>query len=140
MHIARSDGWFALIRLSLALLMLPMHTSLAYEPERATTNLAHELAECAGFYALSVMVFEAQAPELSKKSKDIAATAFYYSKELTSEKLTRARTEMAVKSMMKEIDNDSANYSILLNKYAEQCSEIVADPTARMGYWLKKED
>jgi hypothetical protein len=128
------------MKIGLALLILPIGATLAYEPDRAVTNLAHELAECAGFYTLSVMVFEAQAPELSEKSKDIAATAFYYSKELTSEKLTRARTEMAVKSMMKEIDNDSANYSILLNKYAEQCSEIVADPTARMDFWLKKED
>lgn len=133
-------GCLALVKIGLALLILPIDVSLAYESERAVTNLAHELAECAGFYTLSGMAFEAQAPELSEKSRDIGATAFYYSKELTNEKVTRARTEMAVKSMMKEIDNDSANYSILLNKYGDRCSEIVADPTARMNYWLQRKD
>jgi hypothetical protein len=128
------------MKIGVALLVLPFGAASAYEPERAVTNLAHEMAECAGFYTLSGMAFEAQAPELADKSRDIGATAFYYSKELTNEKVTRARTEMAVKSMMKEIDNDAANYSILLNKYGDRCSEIVADPTARMNYWLQRKD
>lgn len=79
------------MKLSLAMLILPIGAALAYEPERALTNLAHELAECAGFYTLSGMTLEAQAPELSEKSRDIGAAAFYYSKELTNEKVTRAR-------------------------------------------------
>lgn len=67
-------------------------------------------------------------------------SALAYSKALTNEKLTHARTEMAIKSMVKEIDNDALNYSILLNKYADQCGETVADPATRMDYWNKKQD
>ena len=67
-------------------------------------------------------------------------SALAYSKTLTSEKLASARTEMAIKSMLKEIDNDAANYSILLNKYADYCGEAVSDPVKRMEYWNKKQD
>ncbi|WLI10592.1 MULTISPECIES: hypothetical protein [Pseudomonas] len=91
-----------------------------------------QLAECAGFYVISAKILEAQKPELAERSSKAADSALDYSKALTSEKLTRARTEMAIKSMMKDIDNDAANYSILLNKYADQCGEAVSDPVKRM--------
>jgi hypothetical protein len=121
-------------------LLLPLCSASAYEPERAANNLAHELAECAGFYVISEKILQAQEPKLAERSKEAADSALDYSKALTSEKLTRARTEMAIKSMMKEIDNDAANYSILLNKYADQCGEAVSDPVKRMEYWSKKQD
>ncbi|MHA6180392.1 hypothetical protein [Pseudomonas mohnii] len=122
-----------------ALLLLACSAS-AYEPERAINNFAHELAECAGFYVISAKILEAQKPELAERSNNAADSALEYSKALTSEKLTRARTEMAIKSMMKDIDNDAANFSILLNKYADQCGEAVSDPVKRMEYWNKKQD
>lgn len=122
------------------LLALPLGSAFAYEPERAVNNFAHELAECAGFYVISVKILQVQAPELAERSDNAADSALEYSKALTSEKLTRARTEMAIKSMMKDIDNDSTNYSILLNKYADSCGEAVSDPVKRMEYWNKKQD
>lgn len=103
-------------------------------------NLAHELAECAGFYVISAKVLEPQKPDLAKRSNNAADSALKYSTALTSEKLTRARTEMAIKTMMKDIDNDASNFSILLNKYADQCGETVSDPVKRMEYWKQKQD
>lgn len=121
-------------------LVLPIGAAFAYEPERAVNNLAHELAECAGFYVISAKILETQKPELAERSRKAADSALDYSKALTSEKLTRARIEMAIRSMMKDIDNDAANYSILLNKYADQCGDAVSDPVKRMEHWNKKQD
>ncbi len=129
-----------MVRYILFALLLPLDSAFAYESERAVNNLAHELAECAGFYLLSSKLIQAQKPELAEQSRQAAVSALAYSKALTSEKLTHARTEMAIKSMLKEIDNDVVNYSILLNQYADQCSETVADPVTRMDYWSKKQD
>ena len=129
-----------MVRYILFVLLLPLGAAFAYEPERAVNNLAHELAECACFYLLSSKLIQSQKPELAEQSNQAAVSALAYSKALTSETLTRARTEMAIKSMLKEIDNDAVNYSILLNKYADQCGETVADPVTRMDYWNKKQD
>jgi hypothetical protein len=122
------------------LLLLPMGGAFAYELERAVNNLAHELAECAGFYVISEKILHAQEPKLAERSQAAADSALEYSTTLTNEKLTRARAEMAIKSMMKEIDNDAMNYSILLNKYADNCGQAVSDPKKRMEYWQKKQD
>jgi hypothetical protein len=129
-----------LVRYISVALVLPIGAAFAYEPERAVNNLAHELAECAGFYVISEKILQAQEPKLAERMSEAADNALDYSKTLTSEKLTRARTEMAIKSMMKEIDNDAMNYSILLNKYADNCGEAVSDPMKRMEYWQKKQD
>ncbi|EJM09794.1 hypothetical protein PMI21_05526 [Pseudomonas sp. GM18] len=120
-------------------LTLSMSAAFAYEPDRALNNLAHELAECAGFYVVSAKILESQNPELAERSNKAADTALDYSKALTSAKLTRARTEMAIKSMLKDLDNDVSNFSILLNKYADQCGETVSDPVKRMDYWKQKQ-
>lgn len=129
-----------MVRYFSVVLVLPIGAAFAYEPERAVNNLAHELAECAGYYVISEKILQAQDPKLAERMSEAADSALDYSKILTSEKLTRARTEMAIKSMMKEIDNDAMNYSILLNKYADNCGEAVSDPMKRMEYWNKKQD
>ncbi|PWK30897.1 hypothetical protein [Pseudomonas sp. OV226] len=138
--LASNKGRSELVRYFLFVLALPFNVAFAYEPQRAITNLAHELAECAGFYLVSAKVFDTQHPELAERGRNAADTAMEYSTALTNEKLTLARTEMAIKSMMKEIDNDGANFSILLNNYAEQCGKTVSDPVKRMEYWQKKQD
>lgn len=129
-----------MVRYFSVVLVLPIGAAFAYEPERAVNNLAHELAECAGYYVISEKILQAQEPKLAERMSEAADSALDYSKILTSEKLTPARTEMAIKSMMKEIDNDAMNYSILLNKYADNCGEAVSDPMKRMEYWNKKQD
>jgi hypothetical protein len=120
------------------LLLLPVGSASAYDPERASNNLAHEFAECAAYYSISSEIISRTKPEVAKQIDDAAALAYEGSRTLTSKKVTEARVEMAVKSMTKELDNDIANFSILINKYSDNCQEAVTDPEARMNYWLKK--
>lgn len=120
------------------LLVLPAGLVAAYEPERASNNLAHEFAECAAYYSISSKIISRSKPEVAKQIDEAADLALAGSNVLTSEKVTSARVEMAIKSMVKELDNDIANFSILINKYSDTCQEAVSDPEARMNFWLKK--
>jgi len=128
-----------LIRNLSFLLLLPVGSASAYDPERASNNLAHEFAECAAYYSISSKIIARTKPEVAKRIDDFAALAFEGSNTLTSEKVTNARVEMAIKSMVKELDNDIANFSILLNKYSDSCGAAINNPEARMTYWLEKE-
>ncbi|MCF4997412.1 hypothetical protein GIW70_21235 [Pseudomonas syringae] len=137
LHILK--GCIAVIRLVVLISMLP-GIAVAYEPKRAVNNLAHDYAECAAFYTVSSKILQAQEPKLAERMNKAAMDALEYSITLTSEKLTDARVEMAMKSMIKDLDNDTSNFSIILNKYSDRCGEAMADPKARMDYWLKKQD
>ncbi|NMY12689.1 hypothetical protein HBO38_30420 [Pseudomonas veronii] len=128
-----------MIRVLVLIAMLPDFV-MAYESKRAANNLAHEYAECAAFYTVSSTLFESQDPKLAERMNQSAINAMNYSQILTSEKLTDARIEMAVKSIIRDLDNDIANVSIILNKYSDRCVEAMTDPEARMDYWLKKQD
>ncbi|MNC75371.1 hypothetical protein D3C76_1843780 [compost metagenome] len=59
---------------------------------------------------------------------------------LTNEKLALARVEMAVKSIVSDLDHTSENLSIILNKYSDLCGQAVTDPDTRMKYWTDKKD
>ena len=120
-------------------LVLPAGLASAYEPERASNNLAHEFAECAAYYSITSKIVSRSKPEEAKKFDKAASLATAGSNVLTSEKVTNARVEMAIKSMVRELDNDIANFSLLLNKYSDSCGAAINDPEARMNYWLKKD-
>ena len=60
--------------------------------------------------------------------------------QLSTEKLTKARYELASKTMMREMDGSWANISIVNNKYGYGCIDIVKNPEVRMKYWLDKKD
>ena len=128
-----------MIRVLVLIAMLPGF-AMAYESKRAANILAHEYAGCAAFYTVSSKLFESQDPKLAERMSQSAMNAIEYSQILTSEKLTNARIEMAVKSIIRDLDNDIANVSIILNKYSDRCVEAMTDPKARMDYWLKKQD
>jgi hypothetical protein len=127
-------------RNALFVLLLSSGCVEAYEPALAANNYAHELADCSAFYMLSAIIVKAQRPELADQLQKTGEFVYELSSTLTNPKLALARAEMATKTMMKEIDNDSINFSILLNKYAEPCKESVDNSEARMDYWLKKQD
>lgn len=60
--------------------------------------------------------------------------------EFSNEEVTKARIEMALKSMLKDIDNKLSNAAIVINKYGEFCKELLENPEARLQYWLDKKD
>lgn len=128
-----------MIRYFSFLLLLPVGSAAAYDPERASNNLAHEFAECAAYYSITSEIISRTKPEAAKQFDAAAESAYMGARTLTNKKVADARVEMAIKSMSKELDNDISNFSILLNKYSDNCQEAVTDPEARMNYWLKKE-
>jgi hypothetical protein len=111
----------------------------AYDPDRARNNFAHELANCAAYYTLTV-----QAPGFDearkKQASDIGENLGALSSQLSSVKLAIARMELATKDMMRDLENRWENLSIVLNKYGFLCKEAAEDPEARLQYWLDKKD
>ena len=49
-----------------------------------------------------------------------------------------ARAKLAVNDMSKQIDNDFVNISILIDKYADMCNDLLIDPKNRTTYWRNK--
>lgn len=110
----------------------------AYGPEQAANNLAHDFANCAAYYML--VAKGSGGGHLATNSTEAASQAFDASIQLTSEKLAMARYNMALKSMMHDMNNSFANFSIVINDYADLCKELMENVEARHKYWLQKED
>lgn len=125
--------------LSTTILLLLLSQGIAYEPERAKNNFAHELAECAAYFMLV-----SQAPNLDKQASqklwDTGMSPSVLSAQLTSEKLALSRVELAMKTMKRETDGKWDNISIINNKYGYPCQDLTKDPESRLEYWLNKKD
>lgn len=101
-----------------AFLLVPA-TVLAYDGERAKNNLAQDTA--AG---------------LQKRGEKAAE----FSIELSTPDVARARHELAIKTMMRELKDTWDNISIINNKYGYPCIDLMENPKARMQYWLDKKN
>ena len=111
---------------------------MAYEPERAKSNFAAELSECAAYF----MIMEQQVSSQGKDATEIGNAglmAYYFANEMSNKKVTDARISLFTKEMVKEINHDWSNAAIIINKYQENCIEILNDPENRIDYWLAKE-
>jgi hypothetical protein len=49
-----------------------------------------------------------------------------------------ARVKMAFKTMQKEMGSDFINFSIILDKYAYYCKDVIEKPEQRIKYWENK--
>jgi hypothetical protein len=111
----------------------------AYESEAASNSFAHEAAECSAYF-----LFASAAPGLGEKTVKGLQSRYeqllQISVALSSEKLTKARFELAIKTMKREMDENWKNMSIINNKYGYPCIDLSKDPEARFKYWLSKED
>ena len=128
------------MRVAPALLALLMHqTALAYEPERATNNLAHEAAECSAYFMVvsTAPTLDAQTVAGLRSKFDALLKV---SVALSSEKLTKARFELASKGMRRDLDGSWSNLSIVNNTYGYRCIDLAKDPETRYRYWLDKKD
>ncbi|MHC8326106.1 hypothetical protein [Pseudomonas sp. LB1P83] len=124
-------------RYILFVLLFALGSASAFETDPAINSFSDELTDCAGFYLVSARSVRAQ-PELAEQKKQAAVSALAFSKEITDENVTRAKTEKAIKSMLEEVNGDAAKWSNLINKYSAKCDEIVANPGKRADYWFKK--
>ena len=74
-----------------------------------------------------------------QSSKLSSELAFMYGQEagMTVEAML-ARTKILVNEMLKPLNNNYANISILLNKYGEKCKSMIETPEVRNQYWINK--
>ena len=127
-----------LMRQLVALLFFAPATILAYDGERAKSNLAHEFAECGAWY-----MFVSGAPGLIQETasglQKRGEKAAEFSIELSTPDVARARHELATKTIMRELKGTWDNISIINNKYAYPCLDLMENPKARLQYWLDKD-
>lgn len=123
----------------LAFMLLMPNVAFSYEPDRASDNVAAELAECAAYNS-----FISQAPLSNESAKqkysEVGIHLLGLSVGLTNEKVALARFELALKTMRRETESNWRNVSIVINKYGYPCKDLAEDPDARLRYWLDKKD
>ena len=114
-------------------------SAFAYDRARAADNLAHEAAECGAYFLIA-----SAAPRLDANLVNYLRAKYDglldLSVKMTEANLTKARFELATKSMLRDLNGNWSNFSILNNKYGYPCADIVKDPEARVKYWLEKKD
>jgi len=108
-------------------------------------NLSLEYTECQHYYLIASEAVKTNDPDSNiiknflQSSKLSSELAFMYGQEagMTVEAML-ARTKILVKEMLKPLNNNYANISILLNKYGEKCKSMIETPEVRNQYWINK--
>ena len=74
------------------------------------------------------------------RSADIALQSAYLIGQQLNMKTEAmsARVEMAFQKMSDEMGSDFINFSVILNKYAYYCKDVIEKPEQRMQYWEDK--
>jgi hypothetical protein len=123
----------------LAGLLATSSIALAYDAERAKDNLAHEATNCSAYFML-VSTLPGVDEAASKKARQQFSNLLDFAVALSNEKITKARFELAEKSMFRDLDGKGSNIAIVSNRYMYPCVDLVNNPEARMKYWLDKAD
>jgi len=128
--------------ISFLLLITGSPFAIAYEPEQAMANQAHELAECAAYYTMMAGCAENTKPgdSMVDQLKGAAVNAYTLAAGLSNEKVTDSRIRMAVDQINTDMMNQCSNSSIAIEKYGNICLKALDEPKARTQYWLDKKD
>ena len=108
-------------------------------------NLSLEYTECQHYYLIVSEAVKTNGPDSNiiinslQSSKLSSELAFMYGQEagMTVEAML-ARTKILVNEMLKPLNNNYANISILLNKYGEKCKSMLDTPEVRNQFWINK--
>jgi len=108
-------------------------------------NLSLEYTECQHYYLIASEAVKTNDPDTNmiknflQSSKLSSQLAFMYGQDagMTVEAML-ARSEILVKKMLKPLNNNYANISILLNKYGEKCKSMLETPEVRNQFWINK--
>ena len=115
------------------------------ESQQVFNDMAMELAECAAYFGIVSIAMENskkpdQAAEWNKQRDKALEFAAMVTKEAgLKQETVGARFSMAVEDMIKRIDRNTSNISILMADYNERCIEAMTEPKKRARYWLKHE-
>ena len=101
-------------------------------------NISGKYAECAAYYTIVYHALNSSNDKETEKAYgQLQTIAGFYSLLLASEgrskelavQVTKSRIEMYMKKMKQEANNDTANISILINKYHFGCHEVLENPS-----------
>ncbi len=98
-------------------------------------NLAGHYAECSAYFTLAYHAVNNSGGDTTAAEgfSEVSDNAMFYSLLLASENreqdmainVTHSRIEMYLKLMKREINNDNANFSILMNKHSFPCQDAM---------------
>jgi len=144
----------SILVLVLAILFMDAHYSSAGEALSAeeitkeiSNNISEEYITCSVYYFIASeglkrsgdLKTAAKSEEAANKSLNFALVAANKGRtQEMAQKVTLARYELTMKSMVNEIDKDVSNMSVLINKYADRCKEIMEKPDKMMDEWADK--
>lgn len=119
-------------------------TAMADDKEmRAMNNFVHQHIECAAYFVISsqCLATRADSAELSKRlhqSYEAAlARGIEYGNALgLSQKTHAARFEMAMTTLMSEMDKSCMNISVILNSHALVCKKLMNEPEEALSRFL----
>jgi hypothetical protein len=128
--------FFVIIIFSLA------SSAFGYDYDLALDKHAQEMATCAAYFSVVYQVLKTSTDkddaERAEKFRGQMNEAVKYSILMSSEKITLARTDKAIKEMIRKTDNNPvADMSVLYNEYGFLCMDVIENPFKRLKYWLE---
>jgi hypothetical protein len=106
--------------------------------------MAQETVECAAYFGvLSVALENSNKPEAAKKYNEFRDTELERAAMITEQaglkpETVGARFKMAADDMIKRIDKNTSNVSILMSDYNDLCIEVMTDVEKRARYWTER--
>ena len=110
-------------------------------------NVSEDYANCAAYFSLV-------SEDLRKNGDNEKAISYENSRDISlnyafiaaqegrtdemAKKVAISKTELSMKSLMKEIDNDLGNISILINHYDDNCKTIMESPEKTIEVWKER--
>ena len=109
-------------------------------------NLQEDFTTCYSYYKIAGegisrgKDLDQETIEGLNRSADIALQSAYLIGQQLNMKTEAmsARVEMAFQKMSDEMGSDFINFSVILNKYAYYCKDVIEKPEQRMQYWESK--
>jgi len=114
--------------------------------KEATSEVAAELAACAAYYTIVAAGAELSLPPGKQRDDAVVAfktsanSALVTSAQLTNPKVAEARMTLSMQSMMRQLDGNNENFSIIGVQYMLPCKDLLEAPNKRFAYWLKEKE
>ena len=128
-----------------AMLFVPLaHAASSIDHLNVFNNMAQETVECAAYFGImSVALENSNDTEGAKKYKEVMLNALKRAAMVTEKaglkpETVHARFQIAADDMMKRIDKNTSNVSILMTHYKEPCIEVMTDVEKRGRYWMER--
>lgn len=130
---------------AIALLALSAAPSPEEFQAEVADNISTEYIECAAFYALAALAVEKSGVDgtafqkaFENATEAAMLTATTGRSPDMAKKVVAARFEMFSKGMMREIENNYSNLSILMVKHGDSCKSALEDMDATFKKWTDK--